>query len=303
VERRAGEIRLTLADSSVYREPCHTAVARLGAEAVRETLLTGGAARLREHADRLAPLIAEAGPSEALYMALARALGLTRDCAPMEAVARAAPLAELRALAADSGDPTLTVEAALLGAAGLLDGQLALWPAGADREARLLAAWHAIGAPLAPDLAWASGLRRPGCTPRERLLGLAALVQRAGPPLDATRDEWRDLLAQGPRALLDCLRAGPQIGRDRALELAINAVLPWLLAAQATDTALAATVTQLYAALPAPVTYAQTRLLTTALQDDAGHSLVRGAAAVQGALALSRDWCTQGGCGRCPLSR
>lgn len=304
VQRRAGEIRLTLADPTVYREPCHGAVARLGAEAVSAALLAGGAARLREHAARLAPPVDEAGPAEALYLALARALGLTRDCAPLEAIARAVPLAELRALTADSGDPALTVEAALLGAAGLLDGQLALWPAVDDaREARLLAEWQAIGAPRAPDLAWAGGLQRPGCTPRERLLGLAALVQRTGPPLDATLDEWRGLLAQGPRALLDCLRAGRQIGRDRALELAINAALPWLLAAHPADAPLAATMEQVYAALPAPVTYAQTRLLTGALQDAAGHSLVRGAAAVQGALALSRDWCTQGGCGRCPLSR
>src|SRR5579885_2003269 len=75
VQRRAGEISLALAPAEPYREPCHTARERLGAERVRELLLEGGRRRLREHAARLAPLLEAAGPDQALYVALARALG------------------------------------------------------------------------------------------------------------------------------------------------------------------------------------------------------------------------------------
>jgi hypothetical protein len=57
-----------------------------------------------------------------------------------------------------------------------------------------------------------------------------------------------------------------------------------------------------YRALRAPLSYGRTKLIANALSDVAGRSLVRGAAATQGALQMTHDWCTQGGCGRCPLS-
>lgn len=82
----------------------------------------------------------------------------------------------------------------------------------------------------------------------------------------------------------------------------MNAVLPWLLAAWPGNAALQDAVIAAYGALPAPATYGATRALAGALHDARERTLVRGAAAAQGALALTRDWCTQGGCGRCPLS-
>ncbi len=303
VRRRAGEIRLALAPPEPYHEPCHSSQARLGAESVRAVLHEAGQRRLRDHAARLAVLVEELGPDEALYVALARALGLTRNAAPFEQLARALPLHELRAVAGRAGEPALALEGLLLGAAGLLDAQLALWAATADAaDARRLAAWQAAGAPGVPDLVFAGGFERPGCSPRERLSGLAALVLRPGPPLDATLPQWLALLTAGPKALIGALRAGGSIGQDRAAELAVNAVLPWLLAVYSADTALTAAVDAAYAAAPAPAVYGITRPLKAALRGANGRSLVRGVAAAQGALALTRDWCTQGGCGRCPLS-
>jgi hypothetical protein len=300
VQRRAGEIRLALAGTESYHEPCHDAAVRLGPDTVRATLLDGGDERLREKTGTLADLIQELGADEALYVALARALGLTANVAPMERVARTLPLAELRAIAASSADPTLTVEAALLGAAGLLDGQLALW-SGGDCAA-LLDAWQRLGAPRAAGVSWDAAPRRPGTGPRERLRALAALVLRPGPPLDSTLAGWRTLLDGGAEPLLRALSVTGLAGRDRALELAINAVLPWLLAAWPEDLALAGSVRATFRALPAPTVYGATRPLTTALRDDRGRTLVRDAATAQGALLFTRRWCTQGGCGCCPLS-
>jgi hypothetical protein len=303
VQRRAGEIRLTLAPDGPYQEPCHSSQARLGAAHVDTVLLEAGRQRLREHAARLGALIEALGPEEALYVALARALGLTRNAAPFEQLARALSLRELRAVAARAGDPVPAVEGLLLGAAGLLDAQLALWPlAAGDADVRRLAAWQAAGAPAVPDLGFAAGGERPGCSPRERLLGLAALVLRPGPPLDATLPEWLALLAAGPQALLAVLRADGSIGRDRAIELAVNAVLPWLLAAHEAEAELGGAAFAVYEALPAPAAYGITRPLKLALGAANGRRQVRGAAAAQGALTLTRDWCTRGGCGRCPLS-
>lgn len=302
VQRRAGELRAVLSDPADYHEPCHTAVARLGAEAALRVLSDLGERRLREKAAPLLPLVEQLGPEEALYRCLARALGLTRNCGPLEALATALPLAELRAVAAQAVDAELAVEAALAGTAGLLRGQFGLWAdAAGEREQRLLAVWQALGGESL-RLEWDAGPCRPGCGPRERLAGLAALVCRAGPPLDAGRADWAAVLGRGPQALLELLQATKSIGRDRAIELAVNAVLPWLLAAFAGDEAFETGTTRLYRELPGPPAYGATRLLSGALQDAEGKSLVRGGAATQGALQMTRDWCTRGGCGRCPLS-
>ena len=302
VRRRAGELRALLADADEYREPCHTAVARLGTERPLEVLIAMGEERLRAKARALTALLDEAGADEALYLAVARALGLTRNVAPMEAVARAVPLADVRAIAASHGNPRVALEGALLGAAGLLDGQLALWPVERDgREAALLHAWHSAGAPAAAGAIWVAGPVRPGSGPRERLAGLAALCTQSGAPFDCTLAGWRDTLAAGPAALIASLSVPKFIGTDRAIELAVNAVLPWLLAAYGAEQ-IGEAVFACFRRLPAPQTYGISRVIAGALRDERDRSLLRSAASVQGAVQMTRDWCTQGGCGRCPLS-
>lgn len=292
-----------LAGPDAYSEPCHTAAARLGSTAVLQVLSDLGGVRLRTKAAALALDIARDGPDQSLYLALARALGQTRNVEPMAALARHLPLTELRAIAGAAAESGMAAEAALLGAGGLLDGQFLLWPAtGELREEQLLSAWQRTGLAPSPALGWAAGPQRPGAGPRERLRGLAGLVLRDGPPLDATKAEWLLLLARGPKALLAALHVAGAIGQDRACELAINAVLPWLLAMYANDEDLCAAVTSVFGELPAPAAYGQTKLITAALSRDDGTSLVRGGAVMQGALQMTRDWCTQGGCGHCPLS-
>lgn len=286
VQHRAGAIRLALADPAPYREPCHDAVQRLGVEAARGLLEEAGTARLREKAARLALLIAGLGSDEALYVALARALGLTANAEPMEHLARALPLAELRAVAAASPAPVPAAERALLGAAGLLDEQ----PSPLSKAA-----------PRVTGLCWQERGLRPAADPRGRVRALAALALRPGLPLDATLEDWRAALAGAPAALLAPLTVSGLAGRDRAVELAVNAVLPWLLASWPEDGALAAAVFTAYRLLPAPA-YGATRLLIQNLRDERGRPLVGNAAALQGTLAFARVWCTRGGCGRCPLS-
>ncbi len=302
VERRAGALRVLLADPAEYREPCHTAVERMGADSVTAILEATGVKRLRDRAALLRESIERDGAQQALYTAVARALGLTRNCEPMAALAAALPLSDLLVLIEGVAEPTTIVEAMLLGTAGLLDGQFSMWPGEeASARQRLLATWQRHHG-TALQLDWAGGLQRPGCTPADRLCGLAVLVCRAGPPFDATLAEWRTLLAGGPRSLLACLQAPRTIGHDRALEIAVNAVLPWLLAISSDDPVFEQTVLDVYRRMPGPQTYGRTRLLASALKDEEGASLVRGAAGVQGALQMTRDWCTQGGCGHCPLS-
>ncbi len=86
------------------------------------------------------------------------------------------------------------------------------------------------------------------------------------------------------------------IGRDRAVELAVNTVLP-LAAALAGSAAEESQVGAIYGALPLPARYGAVRHLHRALAP-----LRPSARRQQGMLYLLKQYCTQGGCGRCPLS-
>ena len=89
------------------------------------------------------------------------------------------------------------------------------------------------------------------------------------------------------------------VGRSRALEILVNVVLP--AAAASDDEALAAKARALYAKLPRPAAYGVTKFIENALASE-GIRVPVNARRAQGLLALHRDWCTQNGCGRCPLS-
>ena len=94
-----------------------------------------------------------------------------------------------------------------------------------------------------------------------------------------------------PRALLV-----EGIGRGTAVELAVNAVLPVAVAAGAWSEAEAE---RCLGRLPSPGTYGKLRELEGWL---GGKGALPGAGHLQGALVLHAEYCTQGRCGRCPLS-
>jgi hypothetical protein len=89
------------------------------------------------------------------------------------------------------------------------------------------------------------------------------------------------------------------IGRARALEILANVVLPAAIACG--GGALAARAREFYATLPRPAAYGVTRFLEHAITSE-GLPVRINARRAQGLLSLHRSWCTQGGCGRCPLS-
>jgi hypothetical protein len=85
------------------------------------------------------------------------------------------------------------------------------------------------------------------------------------------------------------------IGRSRAIEIAANAVLPLLAALDGGRWERAAE--GLYGLLPLPARYGPVRHLHDALPDVRIDSRRQ-----QGMLYLLGQYCTRGGCGRCPLS-
>jgi hypothetical protein len=97
-------------------------------------------------------------------------------------------------------------------------------------------------------------------------------------------------------AMLSLLTVPGCIGRSRAVELLANAVLPCLAAVGPEGRA--RRVEALYARLPLPARYGAVRHLHEA----AGRAVHVDFRRQQGMLYLLRQYCTQGGCGRCPLS-
>ena len=128
-------------------------------------------------------------------------------------------------------------------------------------------------------------------------LAAARTVNEAIGPLVARASGywlWHYDVCAGP-----CRLPAAFIGRSRALEILINVVLP--AAAASEDRELSSRAQTLFAALPRPASYGQTRFIEAALASE-GVRVPINARRAQGLLALNRDWCTQGGCGRCPLS-
>jgi hypothetical protein len=157
---------------------------------------------------------------------------------------------------------------------------------------------------------------RPANAPARRIAAASALLRALGEPsallrvLDARSVNEAVAPLTSPRASGYWLHhhdlcAGPSrlpaayIGRARALEMLVNVVLPAAYASGDPDAV--ARALALYARLPRPQTYGVTRYLENAIASEG--VLVRiNAQRAQGLLALNRDWCTQNGCGRCPLS-
>jgi hypothetical protein len=315
VARRAGELRRWLEQPLLWREPCHDALQRLGEDGVARALEAEGDRRMEAKAARAAETVRAAGLEQALYEGLLEALGYGGNAAPMLSLARLVPWRALDARRAAAADQRSTAEALLLGGAGLLPSQRRHRGPLERHVGDLERIFAESGAPSLAPGAWKLWGVRPENAPARRIAAAAALLGALGRPSAA-------LAVLGARSAKDVVRpltvsasgywlthhdpcAGPcrlpaaLVGRSRALEIALNVVVPAALASGDTD--LEAKARALYGRLPRPAAYGVTRFLENALASE-GVRVPLNARRAQGLLALHRDWCTQGGCGRCPLS-
>jgi hypothetical protein len=273
------------------REPCTAAVRRLGNDRTVTVLKDAGLWRLRGKAEHLAEAIRRDGEGQALYAALAVALGQTANVPAFELLAREVRLDTLVQDVAGmpESEATVALTRRLLHAAGL-DGAL-LTPG--------------------PALPWVLHGLRPAAAPHRRIAALACIVVRLSRPeiVRGAAAAIDDALMGDPRALVRLLTVeaprGPALcGRARAVELAVNALLPWAAARAAMhgqDDA-AEAILALAGRLPPAEPYGSIKHLHRNLCDARGRSLLTSALVQQGALAMLGEWCRRGGCGRCPLS-
>jgi len=274
-ERRAEEIHQWLQRPCRWREPCQGVVERLGAEAVMAALDGLGQQRFQEKAEVMRRLLEEAPADEVVWQGLLEALGYGGDRQAFRLLAMEVP-----------------------------------WRRIAERLYRLPASQRVDEARLlltsaAPTLAGKASHGRPGNEGWRRLEGAARLAVRFCAGGLASRLQ-AVLVGSAPgdsAPLLAALRVagGPCsrrafIGQGRALEIAINVVLPY--AAAGGDSVLAQKAEVLYGRLPRPAAYGLVRHLDRAL----GRAVRVNARRQQGMVYLLRQHCARGGCGRCPLS-
>jgi hypothetical protein len=319
VARRAEQLRLWLAQPSSWSEPCRSAVACGGWPEVRDLLSRLGQMRFRQKQARFAAALRRQGANQALYEGLLRTLGYSRNQDAFAHLARALPYERLRRILDREG--VTTAEALLLGGAGLLPGQHGLPVAASPYLSTLERRWAKERLRQVPPGLWQLSGLRPDNHPARRLAGLARLLARWPSPVAGLRSVeegeaaplsrllaawqvpadgfWRShyqLTGGGPRP------HGALIGRGRALELLINAVLPFTAAfaeARGLD-ALSQQALALFLRLPSPGSYGGTRFLETVLRPPPPQEGL-GACGQQGRLYLYTHYCAAGECNLCPL--
>jgi hypothetical protein len=288
-QRRRQELARLLEQPDAWREPCFSALARLGPDAVGSALDRLGDIRFRQKTEAFrralsAPAAADPSANQVLYAALLEALGYGGHREAFARLAQELPYHRLQAAAA---------ERPFRGAAGHLEGMLL--------------------ATAAPGLWHPRGLR-PANHPHRRLAGAARLLVRAQPGLAAyaracLTAELSPTIAIRAWTVREESDVVPAlIGRGRAVELLVNAVLPFLAAGGAgADESLQGQASALFCRLPAAGSYGATAHLERALAPQGGRRLTASARRQQGLLYLLHQYCRQGGCARmsdsaCPLS-
>ncbi|MFN0073488.1 MAG: DUF2851 family protein, partial [Chloroflexota bacterium] len=276
-----------------------------------------GVERFRDKAARLEGDLTALPPAELLWRGAARALGYTRNADAMTRLVEHVTLAQVRRLieTSQSADPALTVYGALLGAAQLLPSQRGVEAHGL-LAMELEQAWDRAGWSSAPGGShWETGRVRPGNHPIRRLAALAllALVLSNGEPLGDLAEvvigqarPARSLITyfavQAPSrewaGIVDLDRAVDPpvfglVGRDRAAEIVVNAVLPLLhaLGQYWGQSLLAEASLAAYHAFPRAGSNGLARHMAEQLFGTEGYRLANTACRQQGLLHLFRTNC------------
>jgi hypothetical protein len=262
VASRAGELENWLSQPPLWSEPCRNAVERLGSAEVSLRLRRLGRRRFRQKADGMRRRIEAEGPDDAVYRELLEAAGYGPNRELFRQLAQATSWNEVR------------------------------------RQPR-----EALRAAAAELRLSFERQTRPGAGPEERLNGAAILLARVsgGSSALASNLAATCLSCHAGEDLVTALTVSDDgrtlIGRGRAAEVAVNVALPAALCLGTPESH----VLKLHESMADPGAYGLTAYLEGILRrQDA--KLPMGAAERQGLLAMQKDYCSQGGCGACPLS-
>lgn len=303
---------------------CALQWADTGDARVAHLLAVAGLARFEDKTLRLQRRAVAVGEEQALYEEFFGALGYKANRDAFRALARAVPLADLRA----APEP-LDREALLFGAAGLLpDPSLArVRPLWQERLRQLWDRWWRFDREAAP-IVWSRTSLRPTNSPERRLVaGLLFLESCHLRPLDflagqaSASPRPKELLRQFSDALrcaspwegaIDfstaLSRPARLLGEARVLDVAVNVLLPALHALGLTrqEPRLSDLARETYLAAPC---LQDNRLLKEAahrffVPPSRAKTILAGAVAQQGLLEIYRSFCLalDGDCANCPFA-
>jgi len=305
------------------RGKCSAPLSELPLEKVRELLLQAAQIRFRGKAAQLQARARHAGWEQSLWEGIFRALGYKHNVWPMQS------LAENRSRWFAPRTAPLTLQARLLGVAGLLPAELTRAQASADGYLRSV--WdhwwrerEEFSDCALPREAWRFHGQRPANHPQRRL-ALAAHWLAAN-ALPARLERWcakKFSNGEASAALLDILQIGPDefwswhwtirsprlkkpqplLGASRVTDLAVNVILPWLWirAFEGKNAELQREIENRYNAWPAAEDNAVLRLARQRLLGNASRRALKTAAEQQGLIQIVRDFCDHSNavCERC----
>jgi hypothetical protein len=284
---------------------CSPELARLPAESIADILRAAGLFRLQQKARRWFWRGQIAGPEQALFEALAEALGFHANQIPLRLVAQRLPWKALRGLTPEAR------LAHLFGLAGFLPGEstasLAAEPRGWLRE--LWEIWWKARAPLdyalLPRSQWKLAGQRPLNRPERRLAALAHLVPHVRGLVGALKSRdadgftktllnVRDPFWESHATLTGSSLSSPcrLIGEERVHDILINVF--WPMVSLEEPEAAVRGLREVTAAPNGKARIASQRLLISALAPKhAREALVQ-----QGLLQIFRDYCATD-CSQC----
>ena len=254
---------------------------------LNEALDRAGDERFLARSRGFAHELAETSPDQVVYGGLMEALGYASNRKPFRELSQRVPfslLAELR----DEPLTTrlLALEALLVGGSGLLSHVRP--PETARRMLAMIR--HLPARPAMPVRRWHLFRVRPANHPVSRAMGAARLIDRYMDTGLAAGLE-ADALSADPALLTKRLTAGPFIGKGRARDMTVNAVLPFLHAYGGFKRSprLRRECVRLYQEFPALADNEITREMKRVLSYKAGRVEITGARRQQGLMHMYRS--------------
>jgi hypothetical protein len=295
------------------RGQCSAPLRGLSPEKSRELLLQAAQIRFRSKAVRFQARAREAGWEQTLWEGIFRALGYKHNVWPMQC------LAESRERWFKPRMSPLTLQARLLGVAGLLPAELTRAQASADNYLRSV--WdhwwrerEEFSDCMLPRETWRFHGQRPANHPQRRIALAAHWV--AADKLPAAIERWctrKFVDGEMEDALLEILQVGaddfwswhwtirsprlkkaqPLLGLSRVTDLAVNVILPWLWirAFEGKNEQLQGEIERRFNNWPASEDNAVLRLARQRLLGGASRRVLRTAAEQQGLIQIVRDFC------------
>ncbi len=317
------EIYHLLNSRKVIPKPCQNKDGHSEKEYLGELLDTAGEKRFSAKADNFHEQMLREPVNEVLYQGIMDALGYTRNREAFRRLGYYRPVSHLRGISSVE-DGTITIQAILLGTAGLLPSQRKRLITEKDSFLeKIESIWRTSGLSRAmEEREWRFFRVRPGNYPPRRIAAFSHLLTRY------TAEGMLEYILHKTQSAADCRPLEDEfivhaagywqyhydydvagslstlLGRERSSEIIQNIVLPFMLAFARKEKLLLLqqSVWRLFRSYPLREGNRVTRLMEQRIPTDTT-KVINTARRQQGLLHLYHNYCAEEKCVQCPLGR